>query len=466
MERGTVVLCHVLELATKRVAVLLMVVSVVVGVLAVNLVAAPAAHADTLRDAIVAKAASQVGVRGDSRGCQPYGDCEEWCADFANWVWRNAGVNPVPTTRTGRGEGKWGLDHGLFKARPDGQMGNPLPGDMVVFGPPAEAAGGHVAIVESVNDNGTITTINGNFDNAVRRWTINPITARTGTGNYPISGYVTPPGAGNSAPPPGASLSGDARAEIVALQTDGTARAWYNNLGFDDMPWGGDSKTVATGLGAPDTVRLADLDGDGRKEFISIQPNGDIIAWYNALGFADMPWGGQSKKIGAGFTDPSRVFFADLSGDGKAEIIALQPDGTLTAWYNALGFADMPWGPSKTIGTGFSDPARIRFADLSGDGRAEIMSIQSDGTITAWYNALGFETMPWGPAKTVGTGFTDPSRVLFADLSGDGKAEIASVQPDGTIIAWYNALGFADMPWGPSKTVGTGFTEPNRVLFA
>ncbi|WP_158306854.1 FG-GAP repeat domain-containing protein [Amycolatopsis sp. BJA-103] len=264
----------------------------------------------------------------------------------------------------------------------------------------------------------------------------------------------------------GSSLSGDARAEIVALQGDGTATAWFNARGFAEPPWGGDSKKIATGLGAPNTVRMADLDGDGRKEFISVQPNGDIVAWYNALGFAEMPWGGDSKKIGVGFTDPSRVFFADLSGDGKAEIIVLQPDGVLTAWYNALGFEAMPWGASKTIGTGFSDPARIRFADLSGDGKAEIMSIQPDGTITAWYNALGFETMPWGAAKTVGTGFTEPSRVLFADISGDGKAEIVTVQPDGTVTAWYNALGFETMPWGPSATLGAGFPEPARVLFA
>ncbi|AUI60267.1 hypothetical protein BKN51_20095 [Amycolatopsis sp. BJA-103] len=266
--------------------------------------------------------------------------------------------------------------------------------------------------------------------------------------------------------PPGASLSGDARAEIVALQGDGTATAWFNARGFAEPPWGGDSKKIAAGLGAPNTVRMADLDGDGRKEFISVQPNGDIVAWYNALGFAEMPWGGDSKKIGVGFTDPSRVFFADLSGDGKAEIIVLQPDGVLTAWYNALGFEAMPWGASKTIGTGFSDPARIRFADLSGDGKAEIMSIQPDGTITAWYNALGFETMPWGAAKTVGTGFTEPSRVLFADISGDGKAEIVTVQPDGTVTAWYNALGFETMPWGPSATLGAGFPEPARVLFS
>jgi hypothetical protein len=155
---------------------------------------APAAHAYTTRDAIVAQAVSQLGVRGDANKCQPYGPCEEWCALFANWVWRNAGVNPVPTTATGRGEGKWGLDHGLFKARPSGQMGDPLPGDMVVFGTPVDAVGGHVAIVESVNNNGTITTINGNFDNAVKRWTINPNTATAGSDNYHVSGYVTPPG--------------------------------------------------------------------------------------------------------------------------------------------------------------------------------------------------------------------------------------------------------------------------------
>ena len=44
--------------------------------------------------AIVAAAASQVAPDPDTGYlCNPYGPCEEWCALFATWVWRHAGVS-------------------------------------------------------------------------------------------------------------------------------------------------------------------------------------------------------------------------------------------------------------------------------------------------------------------------------------------------------------------------------------
>jgi hypothetical protein len=116
---------------------------------------------------------------------------------FARWVWTHAGVaGPLFTTNVARGVGLWGQQQGLFKARPSNGIGNPLPGDIVVYGAPAAQTGGHVAIVESVNANGTINTINGNFNNDVEESTnLNPVTATAGGDNLHISGYVSPPGA-------------------------------------------------------------------------------------------------------------------------------------------------------------------------------------------------------------------------------------------------------------------------------
>ena len=47
-----------------------------------------------VRQKIVSAAAGQLGVGETPRGsnCTPYGPCEAWCADFATWVWRQAGV--------------------------------------------------------------------------------------------------------------------------------------------------------------------------------------------------------------------------------------------------------------------------------------------------------------------------------------------------------------------------------------
>jgi hypothetical protein len=150
--------------------------------------------------------------------CTPYHDaagksaCDNWwCAVFASWAWRQAGVSDAPTTWVATETATWGRQRNLFKPRPAGALGDAKPGDMAVYGQPGAGAGGHVAIVFSVNGDGTITLVNGDSGNVSSPRTstvtvsrVNPATAHLGNG-WGISGYVSPPGGGGDhapVPPP------------------------------------------------------------------------------------------------------------------------------------------------------------------------------------------------------------------------------------------------------------------------
>jgi hypothetical protein len=85
-----------------------------------------------------------------------------WCAYFVSWAAREAGV---PLGDTGQGYGlvddvwAWGERSG--KAIPAGS-GTPQPGDLIVWDE-------HIGVVESVQPDGRITTIEGNSSNQVAR---------------------------------------------------------------------------------------------------------------------------------------------------------------------------------------------------------------------------------------------------------------------------------------------------------
>ncbi len=92
---------------------------------------------------------------------------EFWCADFAKWVWRQAGVRSGLGTLNPSAASfyPWALEHGQ---RPRFGSGAPAVGDAVVFYPPWEPtpAGGwadHVGIVVGVNSDGTVDLVNGDF---------------------------------------------------------------------------------------------------------------------------------------------------------------------------------------------------------------------------------------------------------------------------------------------------------------
>jgi CHAP domain len=92
-----------------------------------------------------------------------------WCAYFVSWAAAQAGT---PLGEAGQGFGSvsalydWAQRTG--RATPAGPGVRPNPGDLIVWG------GRHVGIVESVDADGSIHTIEGNSSNAVSRRTYGP----------------------------------------------------------------------------------------------------------------------------------------------------------------------------------------------------------------------------------------------------------------------------------------------------
>jgi hypothetical protein len=92
-----------------------------------------------------------------------------WCAYFTSWAAVQAGV---PLGEAGQGFGSvsalyaWAQRTG--RATPAGPGVRPNPGDLIVWG------GRHIGIVESVDADGSIHTIEGNSSNAVSRRTYRP----------------------------------------------------------------------------------------------------------------------------------------------------------------------------------------------------------------------------------------------------------------------------------------------------
>lgn len=77
---------------------------------------------------------------------------EEWCADFAAWVWREAGavvayqLEPGYLNAASASFYVWGVDHGTW--HPVGSGYVPQPGDVALYGlDPATVTAQHVAVV-------------------------------------------------------------------------------------------------------------------------------------------------------------------------------------------------------------------------------------------------------------------------------------------------------------------------------
>ena len=180
-----------------------------------------------MRARIVAIAQSQVGYRTDppETYCNKFSaywdagvdDCgndnldEEWCADFAAWVWKQAGAVVDYQLAPGYLNGNsarfyvWGTEHGTW--HPVGSGYSPQPGDVAVYGLDLSAVTAvHVAIVTGATGNDRAPdVVNGDGDrtaySAVEAGTDQAFADAKQKG-APLSGYVAP-----TSPPPASGPS-------------------------------------------------------------------------------------------------------------------------------------------------------------------------------------------------------------------------------------------------------------------
>ncbi len=139
-----------------------------------------------LRARIVAVADAQVGYRTDPAEsyCNKFSaywyaglhDCgnenrdEEWCADFAAWVWMQAGAQVAYRLAPGYLNGSsasfyvWGVAHRTW--HPVGSHYAPQPGDVAVYGlDPTAVTAVHVAVVTgATGDAASPDVVNGDGD--------------------------------------------------------------------------------------------------------------------------------------------------------------------------------------------------------------------------------------------------------------------------------------------------------------
>jgi hypothetical protein len=261
-----------------------------------------------------------------------------------------------------------------------------------------------------------------------------------------------------------ASFSGDSRADMV-LMGDGF-RIWHNTNGQSQgWPWSSEYSAGSGWSGVdPAAVYFADMNGDGKKELI--QKNGDgFRVWPNTNGqtAGAFPWGTEFTT-GAGWTgvDPSDVYFADITGDGRADLV--QRVGDELRYFpntNGTGF-----GASIPAGNGWTgvNSRALYFADITGDGRADMINKSGDG-FRVWPNTNGHTlAWPWGTEFATGAAWTgvDPLDVYFADITGDGRADL--VQRVGDDLRYFVNTNGAD--FGAPIPAGNGWTGVNsRALY-
>jgi hypothetical protein len=198
---------------------------------------------------------------------------------------------------------------------------------------------------------------------------------------------------------------------------------------------------------------LADLTGDGRPDLVSFSSAGVWVSLNDGNGgFGPSFEGVHAFGVFQGWDASSHVrSVADLSGDGRADLIAFgdqgvqvargRGDGTfdhpelLVSFFGLRGMPDLEWRVGR-------NPRLL--ADLTGNGAVDIVGFGDDGIWVMVLDTSG----PKSPQFVVpdlgflAGGWREETHLrLAADLTGDGRADIVGFGDAGVYVCLNQGTG-------------------------
>jgi hypothetical protein len=240
----------------------------------------------------------------------------------------------------------------------------------------------------------------------------------------------------------------------------------FTNAGGDFS----DADGWGSNVGYYGTIRLADVNNDGRDDICARASAGIVVALSNLSGFDsktywktddfrdNQTWYAPDGTLKS-WRDPeysTTIQFADVTGDGKPDLVIRGPNGIEVARNTGSGFGQTEfWSSLNQYGIyDFSDAdgwgshdyyyGTIRLADVNGDGLADVCARASGGIVVALSDGSKFKPLTYWKTDDFrdDQGWDDPKYSLtiqFADVIGNSGASIGDRLPD-VVARGYNGM--------------------------
>ncbi|MEO8800167.1 MAG: GH25 family lysozyme, partial [Polyangiaceae bacterium] len=255
-------------------------------------------------------------------------------------------------------------------------------------------------------------------------------------------------------------INGDGSADTCGRAGDGITCSITAKGATTPTVVNGPAWSDAAGWNKPEyylTIQGADVDGDGKGDLCARDGKGIVCEISNGNGFT-------SEIRGPAWSDAngwnaekyySTIRFADVNGDGKADVCGRASTGMICELSNGTGFPTEIAGPAWTDAAGWDKPQyyqTIELADVNGDARMDLCARSGDGITCSTFDGTAFSTPFAGPAWSDAAGWSKPEymeTIRWADVDGDGKADVCGRAAVGVVCELSNGTGFPTELKGP-----------------
>lgn len=233
-----------------------------------------------------------------------------------------------------------------------------------------------------------------------------------------------------------ADLSGTGKKSWIRI-SQSADEVWIGTANADASFGTGNWTRVGQSVGALSnyTHIFADVNGDGKADWIRISrtTNEGWVALGNGNGSFQF-WTSYTKALNAAGT--TRHFLADVDGDGRADWIQITPTsiGTQTSVALATGGGNFDFWTTTVADPIDLAAFDLAFGDANGDGRADMYLTGRSGTYASYAGVRLSQTGGVFAPLSMSSN-SAVQRFLIADANGDGIPDILLVKTDGSVWA-------------------------------
>jgi MYXO-CTERM domain-containing protein len=217
------------------------------------------------------------------------------------------------------------------------------------------------------------------------------------------------------------------------------------------------------------SIRLADVDGDGRDDLCA-RGYSRLLCWLSTGdGFAEEPIEGPAWGQAQGFDEPNKygtVRMGDVNGDGLVDACARTAEGMECGLSDGSSLTNVIAGPAWSDGNGWTAVrhwSTIRLADVDGDGRADLCGRGNARLACHFSTGDGFGPRVEVDALSDDTGWNDHGNyasLRVGDLDGDGAHDLCIRANRGVWCYRWDGAAFARHD-GPALSDADGWDDPN-----
>jgi CubicO group peptidase (beta-lactamase class C family) len=171
-------------------------------------------------------------------------------------------------------------------------------------------------------------------------------------------------------------VNGDGHPDIASaakIAHGGNWYAWWESPADPKQtPW--KKHLIATGQEGATNVLMADVNGDGRTDFVGSRGHGKGLVWFEAPAW-------KPHEINAALTGPHSLAVGDIDRDGDIDITTCAKHDFTAAWFENDGKGRF------TTHVIYNDQAAydVRLVDMDGDEDLDVLIAGQESRNVAWY---------------------------------------------------------------------------------